>query len=799
MIKYPKSDDTFIKSLPIPLEKLPNDNFTLPKRVNEQFGPYEFNNNNISIHKSRSMSFSMIIDNKSEYTPISLGHTPPENDFMQKHLNKIYPKETSKWIDSKLVTNCQGCKIKFSGLIFGISKHHCRACGGVFCGSCCFQYINIPKKYIHIPKEDENYTQYIKNTIRKILISKESLVCTECFAKVSNLNKISNLISIFEYLDLESLHNILYLCINWYKYNTTSINTTSINTNIFRKNWYNATIHQLSKFRVMQYSYSFNLYNEWELNILWLSRSLLLGHDNWLMSLTKGIIQKYYYTLNNDLLKQIKILMNNSIKKKSCFYMMCSRKCNINLDIFDFIEILKFIITLENTITVKSNKLIWQNKYIKDFLIFLLKKLYVDIGIDEDIILNIIPLISLIFIELMDGDYNIIDFSFLKKIFDELCSNHDISMNFMLEINYLDGLSIKSIGVLNFIKFMKIYLNDVFDINIFKQIELMKETISVITKDSQIDKILLPILYPLDLNYRIISIYSITEIKSNTCPLLLNVNICEKGSSIHKSVKFFIKKDKVLRKEMLVSCVINILQYKLKQHAIKKRIDKCSKYEKVPTYKIIMISSDIGIIEFVNDSITLRDVGKLGFDIQEYILNQECNKSETLHTIKQRFLKNLAISSCLSYLLGIYDRHLDNIMINKKGQIFHIDFGYIMDSPSSHILNTPNIKMTSDMIKFMGGDDGEYYKNFKEYLVKIYDIMRLYKNIIINYYEMIGKEKFLEWNVIKDKLDTRFMEGLNTQDLNIILINEIETSISYPSMFSDICHDVKQRVFGSFF
>jgi hypothetical protein len=63
-------------------------------------------------------------------------------------------------------------------------------------------------------------------------------------------------------------------------------------------------------------------------------------------------------------------------------------------------------------------------------------------------------------------DYKIIDFSFLKKIFDELCTSHDISMNFMLEINYLDGLSTKSVGVMNFIKFMKevSYLFDLHDL-----------------------------------------------------------------------------------------------------------------------------------------------------------------------------------------------------------------------------------------------------------------------------------------------------------------------------------------------
>jgi phosphatidylinositol 3-kinase len=69
----------------------------------------------------------------------------------------------------------------------------------------------------------------------------------------------------------------------------------------------------------------------------------------------------------------------------------------------------------------------------------------------------------------------------------------------------------------------------------------------------------------------------------------------------------------------------------------------------------------------------------------------------------------------ITYILGIGDRHNDNLMLRSEGHLFHIDFGFILGADPK--IFPPPFKLTYQMVEAMGGEASEEYEQFKVLLL----------------------------------------------------------------------------------
>ncbi len=692
----------------------------------------------------------------SVYAEKNLSLSKSPNDSFSNY----FPKRNDKWVDSDIIRLCQLCDVGFG---FFTRKHHCRACGGVFCGTCCSKFMSIPESIVKKPVEEANIRTSLTNSIRWLYGEKKDLVCNQCDKKIKDLQNIEYLIKIFECLDLENLYKV----------------------KLVSKTFNVAATHILSKFRDIQYGVHLKKYTRWEKDIIWISREYLLNHSVWFTVLIKSAIQ---YTSETHKIDRVKVIMTylenvlgNNIKYKnqSCFALLCSRKCTATLDFDDVIEILDYIKYI-----IREDDGILEYEEVKQIIIYLIKfilrfnKLYM-----------IFPIISNLLNYIFEYEEIYLDKKFVNGLFDAFFEFDSLAENVICLSTYENAFidshnDTFNVNCDNFLKMISKYIvhnyGEVLINNIMKMNRCIIRMLNLET-DSGININNFPILYPFDINYKIVKIIRREIINSNTKPILIEAEIIN-DDKIKKNIKFIIKKDKSLRKEQLIACLIDVLLYKLNGMNL----------QIIPSYKIIMLNKEIAVIEYIENSHTLRSINEKGYTLQNYILNMNVNNK--LDTIKTRFVHSLSISSAIAYIIGLGDRHLDNIMINNLGQIFHIDFGYIMNNPIK-LFNMPEIKLTNDIIDFLGGGNSLYYDEFRKMIVQIYNLYRANKNILYIFFKFTAESGYMDWEQVLSKLDTKLMIGMKCKDVEITLTNEIDSSNSLTDMLTDICHNYRQRLF----
>jgi len=106
----------------------------------------------------------------------------------------------------------------------------------------------------------------------------------------------------------------------------------------------------------------------------------------------------------------------------------------------------------------------------------------------------------------------------------------------------------------------------------------------------------------------------------------------------------------------------------------------------------------------------------------------------------EKFILSCAGYCVATYVLGIGDRHNDNVMITKTGRLFHIDFGHFLGNFKKKFgikRERAPFVFTPDFAFVMGGRDSDGFLKFVELCCKAYNILRTKANVFINLFAMM--------------------------------------------------------------
>ena len=160
---------------------------------------------------------------------------------------------------------------------------------------------------------------------------------------------------------------------------------------------------------------------------------------------------------------------------------------------------------------------------------------------------------------------------------------------------------------------------------------------------------------------------------------------------------------------------------------------------KMSLYNVLSTDYYSGMLEIVKNSLTLAEIHKEeGGAFQSFRKNtltkffKKTGKEE--NEFSENFLLSTVAYCCSTFVLGIGDRHSDNIMLKKNGELFHIDFGHFL----GHFKKKLGIKrerapfvFTKQFQNVLGGDKGKKYLEFKNKLWSAYQILRKNSAVLI--------------------------------------------------------------------
>ncbi|KAN0128791.1 Protein kinase-like domain containing protein [Lactarius tabidus] len=292
-----------------------------------------------------------------------------------------------------------------------------------------------------------------------------------------------------------------------------------------------------------------------------------------------------------------------------------------------------------------------------------------------------------------------------------------------------------------------------------------------------------PLPLPLDGNVEVVGIIpeKASIFKSNLSPLLLYFS-CSDGSEY----PIIFKDGDDLRQDQLVIQLFTLMDRLLRQENLD---------VKLTPYPVLATGPQQGMMQFIPSKTIANIVSENGSLLNYMRAHHPDEGSVGTYGVDpivvDTFVRSCAGYCVVTYILGVGDRHLDNLLVAPDGHFFHVDFGYILGHDPK--LYPPAVKVCKEMVDGMGGVHSQHYARFTNFCFTAFSILRQSANLILNLVTLMVDANIpdIKGRNVHELLQEKFMLDL-TEEEAIKHFENLLNETSYFTKVVDRFHDIAQ-------